>query len=30
VAGHVLDCHTANVTVELDTINTWQVELPPT
>jgi acetolactate decarboxylase len=27
--GHVLDCQTANVVVELDTIDTWQVELPP-
>jgi acetolactate decarboxylase len=27
--GHVLDCETANVTVELDTIDSWQVELPP-
>ena len=27
--GHVLDCETANVTVELDTIDSWQVVLPP-
>jgi acetolactate decarboxylase len=27
--GHVLDCQTADVTVELDAIDTWQVELPP-
>lgn len=25
--GHVLDCQTGDVTVELDTINSWQVEL---
>jgi acetolactate decarboxylase len=27
--GHVLECRTANVTVELDAMETWQVELPP-
>jgi acetolactate decarboxylase len=27
--GHVLDCQATNVTVELDAITTWQVELPP-
>jgi acetolactate decarboxylase len=27
--GHVLDCQTDDVLVELDTIATWQVELPP-
>jgi acetolactate decarboxylase len=27
--GHVLDCQTTNVTVELDAIDTWRVELPP-
>jgi acetolactate decarboxylase len=26
--GHVLDCQTARVTVALDTIDNWQVELP--
>ena len=26
--GHVLDCETTNVTVELDTIDAWKVDLP--
>jgi acetolactate decarboxylase len=26
--GHVLDCDTTDVTVELDTIDTWKVDLP--
>jgi acetolactate decarboxylase len=27
--GHVLDCQATAVTVELDAITTWQVELSP-
>jgi hypothetical protein len=27
--GHVLDCEATNVSVEVDAIDTWQVELPP-
>jgi acetolactate decarboxylase len=27
--GHVLDCRAVGVTVELDAIDSWQVELPP-